>query len=613
MADNENSNERITPELVTAALESRYPQTKENLSILEPQEVVAFLSTMEATDPQEPDVQLRTNMLPNLLAQLELQHPNRCLSDGAYAVLSFLDECADQIAVQAKLDRKIQALVLTTYPAVIKQVITQGLLQTLQNTSILTILDLISEHCIGWTGDLGRSGSNLLKKIKSTIEAICADDSDSESLHSDLVSYCHKKAQRTARLEKRLSESETGILRVQRAQHVAAKMINAEATGKQAPASVSKFLTGTWCDSLQFLLIHHGDESVEWRRACKLTEMLVWTVQPIAATDEEGLQRLYRLTEQLPKDILKLLTELGYANESLTASLAELEAEYIHIMTDPGNQNDEFVPMDCEDDLFNASTLVSHALLNQVNDLKLGQWFLFEENNSHDIRIKLVAKLDDVHQLLFTDCNGMKALQKGFEQFAYFLSSEIARTLPGQAPFQATIRSNLKKVIAEHQVQQQRLASAKDQVERDKIVSEITRRRAIAEAKAASRKRKATQRQREEAARRKQLEKARQDAERAANREKLEVAEDSVRSLNVGAWLQQAGGEDPSAECRLAVKLEAEDRFIFTNQTSVKVGEYTTAELAQLLALGGWEILASGDDEEDSLAKVVIRLRQDRN
>ncbi len=150
-------------------------------------------------------------------------------------------------------------------------------------------------------------------------------------------------------------------------------------------------------------------------------------------------------------------------------------------------------------------------------------------------------------------------------------------------------------------------------MERDKIVSEITRRRAIAEAKAASRKRKATQRQREEAARRKQLEKARQDAERAANREKLEVAEDSVRSLNVGAWLQQAGGEDPSAECRLAVKLEAEDRFIFTNQTSVKVGEYTTAELAQLLALGGWEILASGDDEEDSLAKVVIRLRQDRN
>jgi len=562
MAVNENSNVRISPELVAAALESRFPQSEDNLSALQSEELIAFLSTMEATDPQNPDVQLSANMLPSLLAQLALQHPAKCLSDGDYALLSFLDECADQITAHAILDSDIQALIATTFPSVIKEVLTAGLVQTVQSTSILTVLDLISEHCVGWTGDLGRSGKALHRKIKSTIEAICGNDADTRLVHSDLVSYFQKRGKRTGRLEARLSETEAGILRVQRARQLAAKMINTQAAGKRIPATVSTFLTGTWCDLMQFLLIHHGNESDVWRRACNLTERLVWTVQPINEKDEKGLQRLYRLTEQLPKAILKLLKELDYANENIEAPLAELENEYVNIMTGQEVTCDEFIPLDYESDLFNASTLVSDSLLRQVKTLKPGQWFLFEPNDGHVIRIKLISRLDDVHQLLFADYNGMKALHKGFEEFAYLLSSNIAKALPVQPPFVTTINSNIETVVGEYQIEQQRLAAASDKDEKDRIVAEIARRRAIAVAKAAARKRKATQRHREEAVRREQLQKARQRAERAANRKKLAKARDSVQSLNVGAWFQRPRGGDSSRECRLAVKLEAEDRFI---------------------------------------------------
>jgi len=613
MTDDKNSDELMPLDLVNAALESRYPQSEENLTVLESEELIDFLLNVEVTDPQDPEGHLRTNILPNLLAQLELQHPTSCLSNSDFAVLSFLDECADQIAVQAKLDSKIQALVLTTFPALMKEVLTAGLVPTLQNSSILTIQDLISGHCIGWTSGLGKVGEKLHKKIQSTVKSLNAKDADYPLLLEDLVSYFHKKSGRIRKLEKRLAESETGILRVQRAQHFAAEMINTEVAGKKISVSVGKFLSGLWCDALQFLLIHHGHESDEWQRARKLTERLVWTTQPIDGKDEESLQKLYRLTEQLPNEIHKLLTDLEYANESVEVSLAELEAEHINIMTGLGMKYDDFTPLDYEDDLFNSSIMVSHLLLDQVNHLKPGQWFLFEQSNGRTIRIKLILKLDDVHQLLFTNNNGVKALQKGFEKFAYFLSSNAAEMLPVKPPFQTTVKSKLKQVVDEYNVQQKRLEAAKNQAEKDDIMREIVRKREIIEAKSSARRSKATQRHREAAARRELLKKAKQEADREANREKLEQARISVQSLNIGAWILQSGEEISETECRLALKLETEDKFIFTDQSSVKVGEYNTDELTQELALGGWEILDSGDDVEDTLLKVVTRLRQDRN
>ena len=57
-----------------------------------------------------------------------------------------------------------------------------------------------------------------------------------------------------------------------------------------------------------------------------------------------------------------------------------------------------------EDDGVAPGPAVSRMLLKKVNNLKTGQWFTFQDEGT-SVRIKLVLKLEDIKQLLFTnDC-----------------------------------------------------------------------------------------------------------------------------------------------------------------------------------------------------------------
>lgn len=55
------------------------------------------------------------------------------------------------------------------------------------------------------------------------------------------------------------------------------------------------------------------------------------------------------------------------------------------------------------------------------------------------MHIKLVLKLADVEHLMFTNRNGMKALQKSYEEFAYLMSSGVVRHLNVDTSFSASL------------------------------------------------------------------------------------------------------------------------------------------------------------------------------
>ena len=66
-------------------------------------------------------------------------------------------------------------------------------------------------------------------------------------------------------------------------------------------------------------------------------------------------------------------------------------------------------------------------------------------------------------------------------------------------------------------------------------------------------------------------------------------------------------------ECKLAVKLTAVDKMIFVSRSGIRIGEYSTEELVQILVAGEGEIEHGGVEFEDTLAEVVTKLRHDRN
>jgi hypothetical protein len=53
--------------------------------------------------------------------------------------------------------------------------------------------------------------------------------------------------------------------------------------------------------------------------------------------------------------------------------------------------------------------------------------------------------------------------------------------------------------------------------------------------------------------------------------------------------------------------------MIFVSRTGVKLGEYNTEQLVQLLLVGDAEIQEAGVEFQDTLAQVVTKLRVDRD
>ena len=555
------------------------------------------------------------------------ERPDNCLNPLDHAVLSFLDECIKASFSASPLDRQLEPLVCKCMPSLAINALTDGIREEIEDHPIVTILDLLIERYIGWSDDLGRAGKKLYDRFESALTSLADPNTDYVTLRADLIEFFDAEQQRIDKLEGRISDSESGILRAQRAQALTAQMLNAQMQDKQLPACITEFLQGPWCDSLQLMLIQYGVESDEWQRACKLTETIIWTLQPVELQEtkedededtkedenDEDRQRLYRIIEHIPNEIHELLVALKHDTHKAEAALSDIEMEHIKIMSGEKLAYEEFALLDCENDLISGSTTICKNLLKRVSQLEPGQWFLLGESAEQAARIKLVLKLDDVHQLLFTNRNGMKALQIEFEEFAYFLSSEAAKQVPDKAVCSSTLNATLQLVISDHETRQQKLREAEEQSKKERLAREAARIKALDEAATLTRESQAAEKRRAEEAEQAQLQKAKDEAERAENIENLQAATDKVLSLNISAWLKLPDPDGAMVECKLAVKLASVDKFVFADRLGVKMGEYSAAQLAELLASENGVVLDDGAEFEDTLAKVVTGLRQDRN
>lgn len=623
MAETKKSNDTATAEQVREALTNRYYQNRSELPVLPRQELLDLLSTLQMVKSED------DSKAPLALVELlSSKQPECSLNQEDFAALSFLDECLKESFEQTPLDLKLEKLFYRTMPTLAIKTLTSADIPAIGDHPMVTVLDLLIEHSIGWSSDLGRAGEKLYDKVDSTLSALADPDLDYQKLQSDLAVFFYQEQQRIEKLERRLADSESGMLRAQRGQVLTAQMLNAQMQDKQLPTRISEFLQGPWCDSLQLMLIQHGAQSEQWQRACKLTETLIWTLQPVESMDinnndqraekeqaenEENRQRLYRIIEHIPNEIHELLVALKHDTHKAEAALSDIEMEHIKIMSGQKLAYREFTLLEYEEDLLGASTSICKSLLNRVDQLEPGQWFLHGDSKDQAARIKLVLKLDDVQQLLFTNRNGVKALQKGFEEFAYYLSSGAAKPLYSQAVYSSSLKSTLQSLVRDQQTKRKKLRQAKERSEQERIARETARLKALEEAETIAREREAAEKKRVAQGRQAQLQKAREEAVELENLEKLRVATDKVLSLNISAWLKLPDNDGTPVECKLAVKLAAVDKFIFADRQGVKIAEYSAEQLAQLLATEAGVILDEGEKFEDTLAKVVTGLRQDRN
>lgn len=243
--------------------------------------------------------------------------------------------------------------------------------------------------------------------------------------------------------------------------------------------------------------------------------------------------------------------------------------------------------------------------------METGQWYTYTDKKKSQ-HFKLVLKLDDVHQLLFTNRNGMKVMQKSFDEFAYYLSSHIVRQINQETAFSSAFNSYFEGVVEEHKRHQKLIAERRAYVDQLDEERKKAREKALREAKQLAAAREEADRDRQEAEKAALLAAAKSVAEQTENVEQVENYKLLVKRLSTGAFLKLPTDENELAECKLAVRIASANRMIFVDRNGTKVGDYTEEQLVQLLVAGQAEISDTGVEFEDTLAQVVTKLRQDR-
>lgn len=588
---------------IRQALIHKYARDRDDQGAVDPLDVAAYLISIEAFADDK--------SLTGLIAE---QQPEWVLDNFTASVLASVDDCMTLIFKITQMAPHIDDQFRRMMPVIASALIENPELALSRNPELFETLDALNRGMVGWTAGLGAGSNKLQSVFDDAIDKLSKPkESDLTALHDEVIKFMEKESDRIRKLEERLGASETGMVRTKQAKVLAANLINSKTEGRLVTESLKEFLVGPWYGSLQLLVNEKGVNSDEWQRASALTETLLWTYQPIDEEDEEAAaqakQRLYRIIEHLPGEVRELLVALEHNTDATESALESLESDHVSIVSGMKLEPAEFEPIESEQT--ETGSTVSRVLLRKVAELETGQWFSYEEHEEVQL-IKLVLKLDDVNQLLFTNRNGMKVMQKSFDEFAYYLSSHVVKVINPEAAFSSTFKTYYQGMVDELKKHRQLINDRKAEVDRLDEERKKAQKKAQAEAEQLAVAKQEAERARSEALAATRLENAKLEAEKSENADRVEEFTQIVASMATGAEVLLPDATGVKQACKLAVKIAAADKMIFVDRNGMKAGDYKAEQLVQLLVAGEAELGEMGVEFEDTLAAVVSKLRSDR-
>ena len=152
------------------------------------------------------------------------------------------------------------------------------------------LLDTMSKagvHCEA----SNRNAVNILAKIRETVKRVLDEFDKEPKLFDELVEHFNaameKINRRHAVVEKRAIDAAKGQNKIKLArQAVSTAVIDRLIKHPQIPKVMESLLMGSWGNYLMITLVRNGQSSSEWQEALRLTDELIWSVEP-KHTDQE--------------------------------------------------------------------------------------------------------------------------------------------------------------------------------------------------------------------------------------------------------------------------------------------------------------------------------------
>ncbi|GGE72836.1 hypothetical protein GCM10011533_26530 [Streptosporangium jomthongense] len=466
----------------------------------------------------------------------------------------------------------------------------------------------------GWSDSGGRSAKALLDQLDAVVVAVSASfaSGTTEAVDTFCTQWQQEAARRnaqTGKLRQRLLETEQGAARQRRADQTARALVGRALQGRKLPQPVIRFIFDYWQGLLKQAVWDSGVNGETCRHGNKLLEWLVWIGDP--SLSDENRNRLYHVGEQLGDRIMDVWNRVF--DQPLSGSaLAGIETVMVSRLRGEAPELVDALP-GTETFPWSPEWLGFEPPAPDQFKPYEGRWFV-EGAGQDEQRRYFFTLLEESAEILWTNGAGVKLGLQPWRAFSMAQESGIMRPLPAQTPFGEVFEETVEVLSA---------AWEKQRLERQKA-AEAAKARAewLRKEKEAAERR----RQEQEAARRAAIELQRQEAEnqRLADEkaeqerlynEKMRLAQQQVERINLGGWIavEAESPESEPARLKLAVRTNASRKLIFVDRLGLNRREFPEDELVLGLVEGRIRILGGATEFDETLSRVVGRIRIGRN
>lgn len=478
---------------------------------------------------------------------------------------------------------------------------------------ILDWLDNLQEWR-GWSDTGGRSARVLLDQLDSLIIAVSASFESGRT--GPVEAYCQqwlvdkeKRETQVGRLRERLLETEQGASRQRFADQMSRALIGRALTGRNLPVPISRFILSDWHKVLKQSIWLEGVEGELYRHANKLLEWLVWLGDP--ALSDRDRNRMYHVGEQIG-DRIQDVWSRALGQEPPRAVMDEIQTVIVDRIR---GEALELTPGLKVDGSFSWESrwLTAASVPADAASEYCGCWFVEGEGAGEQRRF-FFTLLEDSGEVLWTNGAGVKLGLQPWSAFLTNLESGLVRPLPSPTPFGDVLAESvelLARVCAKQQKQRENAAkearAKAEGLRREKEEAE----RVQAEQEAARQAELDRQHAEAESQRRKDAK-----AEQERLRRELEVAAiRQIEGIGLGGWIvctPATDGGDP-VRLKLAVKISASRKYVFVDRLGLNRKEFLHDDLVAGIVNGSIRVLGSAAEFDDTLSRVVGRIRVGRN
>ncbi|WP_242634438.1 DUF1631 family protein [Marinobacter salicampi] len=479
-------------------------------------------------------------------------------------------------------------------------------------------LDSLS-HCRGWSDSGGRSSRALLDQLDAMVIAVRESfESSSLAPFQAFTVDWHREGEtrqsRASQLHERLVATEQGAARQRKAEQSARALVGRALKGRRLPLPVIRFILDAWLPLLKEIAFKSGNASEDWRHTSKLLEWLVWAGDP--ALSDRDRDRLYQVGEQLSDKIMDVWLRIQ-GKAMAPEVLQGIQSVLVARLRGETPELEAAISPDRPFEFDSRWLTTQDPAPQRIGQLR-GHWFVEGEGKNEQRRYFLDLLLDS-NEVLWTNGFGVKLGLMPWPEVDLAFREDRLRLLPEQNQFGSvlldTVQALARVLLSQRRQREKAAAEAKARADALRIAKEAADLKLQQEAAARAQEQERQQAQ-AEARRLEDEEATRQRLARA----RLAEAETLVANIKLGGWIaventqalpqSNADGTDKGPQrLKLAVRMNSSGKLIFVDRLGLNRTEYLADQLAQAVAKGEVRVLNQAAEFDDTLSRVVGRIR----